>query len=174
MWLHAVARDAAGAVVLESGRWQGGTLVGNAGRRLDAPGVVLPHVDRIASGDDVAVWEQVPVAGDGARTHLLLATARVAKDDRILPAGYAATGVDAARTRPIGTDGDRDFVPGHDTVTIALPATAVRVELELDYQAIPTETLESYKPKHPEAQRFLAIADVPPEPQVIAKVTWSK
>nr|HEX4316592.1 hypothetical protein [Kofleriaceae bacterium] len=174
MWLHVVARGGDGAVVLESGRAVAGAIVGTGGKRLDARGVVMRHVDRVASADDVAVWEAVPIAADGHRTHLLLGTARIAKDDRILPAGFAPTGSDVARTRPIGVAGDRDFLPGRDTVTIAVPAGIATVDVELLYQAIPPETLESYSPNHPEAARFLAVADLPPEPQVIARAAWKR
>ncbi len=174
MWLHAIARDGGNAVVLESGRVDHGNIIGAGGRRLDARGAVMPHVDRIAGPDDVAVWEQVPVGRDGRRTHLLLGTAQIIKDDRILPAGFSPVGDDVRRTQPIGVGGDADFVPGHDTVTIALPASAKTVELELLYQAIPPETVESYNPRHAAAARFLAVADLPPEPQVLAKASWTR
>jgi hypothetical protein len=45
----------------------------------------------------------------------------------------------------------------------------VRFEIELLYQSIPPETLESYRASDgPEAARFLAIMDAPPLPQVLA------
>jgi hypothetical protein len=174
MWLHVVAKDGRGNVVMESGKAVAGTIVGAGGRRLDDRGVVLPHVDRVGGPDDVAVWEEVPVGANGRRTHLLLGTARMVKDDRILPAGYAPAGSDAARTRAIGVDGDADFVAGSDTVTVELAAAASEVDVELLYQAIPVETLESYAAKHPEAARFLDITDVPPAPEVMATAVWKR
>ena len=170
MWLHVVARDAAGKVLLESGATRDGTIVGAGGKRLDMRYAILPHVDRIASADDACVWEAVPVDAHGRRTHLLLGVAKIVKDDRILPDGYTP----APRTEPVGTQGDADFVAGRDTVHLALPAGTAKLDVELLYQAIPTETLESYNPKHAEAAQFLAIADVPPAPQVIATASWAR
>jgi hypothetical protein len=134
----------------------------------------MPHVDRVRGPDDVAVWEEVPVGVDGRRTHLLLGTARMVKDDRILPAGYAATGEDAVRTRAIGVDGDADFMAGSDTVTVEVGTAVAEVDVELLYQAIPVETLESYAVKHAEAARFLDVADVAPEPEVMARAVWKR
>jgi hypothetical protein len=175
MWLHVVAKDASGKVVLESGATKNGTIVGAGGKRLDAAGVVIPHTTTIAKPDDVCIFEAAPVNAQGRRTHLLLGTAKIAKDNRILPLGFAPEGKDRSRTRPIGTDGDAGFVPGKDTITVTLPAGADSVEVELLYQAIPTETLESYNPRDSsEASRFLAVADVPPEPQVMATASWKR
>jgi len=177
MWLHVTARDAQGQPLLESGAHVHGAIVGAGGKRLDAPLAILPHVDRITSADDACVWEAVPVDAAGARTHLLLGTARFVKDDRILPAGYRAAkaGSDASRTRPIGTAGDKTFQPGHDTVTVMLPAGTVTVDAELLFQAIPPETLESYTARDSrEAAAFLAITAAPPEPQVLARAHWAR
>ncbi len=180
MWLHVTARDAAGQVLLESGRHAAGAILGADDARLDEPGVILPHVDRIAAATDVALWEAVPVDAAGARTHLLLGTARLAKDDRILPPAPLTIRSnpvdprDLARTRPVGTEHDKSFLPGRDTVTLALPATTARVEIELLYQAIPPETLASYAPTDsPEAARFLALSP-PPTPELLASTSWSR
>jgi hypothetical protein len=60
-------------------------------------------------------------------------------------------------------------------VTVALPAGTTRVDVELLYQPIPPETLESYRASDSlEAARFLAIAARPPEPQVLATATWTR
>ena len=172
MWLHVVALDAAGAVVFETGRFdaRAGTLLDGEGRRLDGPEAILPHRTELAGADDPIVWEAVPVDARGRRTHLLLGTAAIAKDNRILPAGWRAAHPDAARTRAIGVEGDRDFAPGRDTVAIRLPAAARTVRAQLLYQAIPPETIESYDPRSgPEAARFREITRVPPAPEVLAR-----
>jgi hypothetical protein len=175
MWLHVVGRARDGKVIFESGAVdKRGALVDGKGRRLDGPGVILPHLDEVARDDQVAVWEAVPVDSSGARTHLLLGTARFAKDDRILPHGWRADHPDAARTRPIGTTGDTTFVAGRDGVTVRFPEGTVTVEVELLYQPIPPETIESYRPTDsPEAARFLDIFDAPPPAELIARERFS-
>ncbi len=172
MWLHVVARSAAGAVVFESGAHRDGALIDSRGHRIDGPGVILPHRTELTSPDQVIVWEQVPVDAAGKRTHLLLGTAKVVKDDRILPIGWKPDHPDAARTLPIGVEADPDFSPGQDTVEIDVPKTATTVTFELLYQPIPPETFDSYQPTDSkEAARFLAVADKPPVPVVLATKT---
>ncbi len=168
MWLHVIAKDAAGAVVFESGRHKDGALVDNRGRRLDEPGVILPHRTSLTAPNQVIVWEAVPVDAQGKRTHLLLGTAKVVKDNRLLPIGWKPDHPDAARTKPIGVT-DPDFVAGQDSIEIDLPADATTVTLELLYQPIPPETIDSYKPTDSrEAARFLDIVKVPPQPVALA------
>lgn len=171
MWLHVRAFDASGRVVYESGGSKDGAIVDAEGKRLDPAGAIIPHVEH-AGTDEVPIWEAVPVDEAGRRTHLLLGTARIAKDNRILPAGWRADHPDAKRTRPIGTDGDSDFLPGRDSVRYVLPATAASATVELLYQAVPPETIESYAPADsPEAARFRAICDAPPLPNLLAVET---
>ncbi len=158
MWLHVIAKDAGGQVVFESGGTRAGALVGN-GKRLDGAGTILPHRDRITAADEVALWEAVPVDARGVPTHLLLGAVRFAKDDRILPAGWRVDHPDGARTQPVGAPVE----PGRATVTVIVPATAASVTFELDYQAIPPETIESY-------QQGPAVPDRAAPPQGGAKV----
>ena len=170
MWLHAKVLDAAGKTLAEWGAHERGALV-DGGKRLDGPGAILPHTTRLDGPGQVIVWEQVPVDAQGKRTHLLLGVASVAKDNRILPAGWSSKHADAARTKPIGVT-DRDFAPGSDKLKIAFPAGAASLELELLYQSIPPETIESYAKKDgKEAVRFLAIVATPPAPVVLARKT---
>lgn len=168
MWLHVRARDGAGNTVFESGGFKDGAIVDEHGKRLDGIGAIAPHVER-ASSDEVPIWEAVPVDDAGKRTHLLLGTARFVKDNRILPAGWRGDHAEGARTAPIGVDGDTDFLPGRDSVMYILPAGATDVTVELLYQSVPPETIESYPPESSrEAARFRAVADAPPQPTVIA------
>jgi hypothetical protein len=169
MWLHATVRDAAGKVLLESGAHEDGALIDRAGKRIDRAGVILPHRTKLDGPDQVIVYEAVPVDDKGKRTHLLLGVAAIVKDNRILPAGWKKSHADAARTRPIGVE-DPDFVGGQDSIEIAFPAGAASLELELLYQSIPPETIDSYdKRDSKEAARFLAIVATPPAPAVLAK-----
>jgi hypothetical protein len=170
MWLHIAAKDRAGKLVFESGGTRAGAIIDSKGNRLDGADVILPHRTTLDSPDQVALWEAVPVDAAGKRTHLLLGTARLAKDNRILPAGWRADHADGARTKPIGTADDPGFVPGRDTIHVKLPATATNIVVELLYQSIPPETIESYRPKDSlEAARFLQIASAPPEPVVLVR-----
>ncbi len=171
MWLHAVAVDAQGAIVFESGSHRrGAVLVGGRGIRIDEAGTILPHATRIERPEQIAIWEAVPVDRAGKPTHLMFAATRFAKDDRILPRGWRET----PATAPIGVAGDRDFVAGSDGIEYVLPRETVRFEIELLYQSIPPETLESYRASDGlEAARFLAIMDAPPLPQVLATAVLS-
>jgi hypothetical protein len=170
MWLHVVALDAQDSIVFESGSHRrGAVLVGGRGIRIDEAGTILPHRTSIERPDQVAIWEAVPVDAHDRPTHLMFAATKFVKDDRILPDGW----VDDQRTSPIGVAGDADFVPGSDGVHYKLPASTARVEVELLYQAIPPETLESYRASEsPEAARFLSIMDTPPLPHVLATAQY--
>ncbi len=170
MWLHAKVLDASGKALAEWGAHEHGAIV-DGDRRLDVPGAILPHLTRLAKPGQVIVWEQVPVDAQGKRTHLLLGVAAVAKDNRILPAGWSPRHPDAARTKPIGVT-DADFAAGSDKLELEFPAGAASLELELLYQSIPPETIESYaKTDGKEAARFLAIVATPPTPIVLVKKT---
>jgi len=168
VWLHVTVRDAKGKIIAEWGAHKDGALI-DRGKRIDGPGVILPHRSKLDGPGQAIVWESVPVDAQGKRTHLLLGTAAIIKDNRILPAGWKPAHPDAARTKPIGVV-DPDFVAGQDTIEIGFPAGAATLELELLYQPIPPETIESYaKQDSKEAARFLAIVAAPPTPVVLAK-----
>lgn len=145
MWLHVVGKDAAGAVVFESGAVDGGGhLVGGDGARLDPLGTLLPHRDRVTSADQVALWEAVQVDRDGRPTHALLAAWAVGKDDRLLPMGWDPSVADGARTVAIGVTDDPDFGPGVDVVHLDVAAPgAVRLEVELRFQSVPPAAIDA-------------------------------
>jgi hypothetical protein len=144
-WLRVRVRDAAGRVVFASGEHdRAGRILGARGAPLApeaAGGPVHPHRAIVRLPDEVQVWESVMEDEGGAVTELLLRAARPRKDDRILPAGWSPDHPDAARTRPVGTDGDADFEAGRDGVRyeLALPPKArapLRIEATLLYQAV--------------------------------------
>jgi len=145
MWLDVRIEDAAGAVVFESGRVDdGGHLVDGAGARLDGAGVILPHRTRITAPVEVAVWEGIQVTRDGAPTHHLLDAWGFGKDNRLLPRGWEPQGADAARTVPVGVDGDGDFVAGSDTVAVDVAAPAGgRIVVALRFQSVPPAAIEA-------------------------------
>ncbi|MBP6630911.1 MAG: hypothetical protein KA297_15865 [Kofleriaceae bacterium] len=145
MWLRWVARDRAGQVVATGGQHRAGALVDHRGQRLDPAGVTLPHRDRITDPDEIALWEAIPVDGAGRRSHQIVDTVGLGKDNRILPAGWRVDHPDGARLGPTGVGADPTFVAGADQVQLDVPAAAAAaLEVELLYQSIPPETLDSY------------------------------
>lgn len=134
--------------------------------------LALPHYDRIEGEDQVQVYEMLANDLDGRRTTSLTRMAAPAKDTRLLPRGWKADGPHADETRPVGVDGDDDFVDGRDTVTysVALPEGAtgrLTIVARLYYQAIPPAWVDALRPsKTDEAASFVAMydkADVGPE-----------
>lgn len=124
------------------------------------------HRDVIDEPDQVQVWECRAVDQGGEETTLLHAMAGYAKDDRILPAGWSPDGPHAADTRPVGTDGDDDFVPGSDTVSYraelpeGVPESDLLVVVWLLYQSVPPDWVDALRDVDaPEAERFVRMYD---------------
>ncbi len=164
LWLHVTVR-AADRVIFESGGHDAGALADD-----DA---ITPHRDRISSASQVQVWQAVLVDKEGAPTHRALDAARYGKDDRILPAGFAPSAADRARTQPVGVDGDDDFVAGSDTVTYelgAVPAGSI-VEVELMYQSLSPSVVDAIdRGRTPAGTRFSDLARaMPPLPIAITR-----
>lgn len=171
MWLHVKVR-AGDKVVFESGAL-------DAQGRLpeDSDDRVRPHYDVIDRASRVQVWGATLVDADDRPTHRALAARRVGRDDRILPAGFAPTGADVARTQPIGASADPDFMAGHDSVGYSLgsiPAGA-QVEVELLYQTLPRSLLDTIdRSRTPAATRFVDMARALPPPTVtMATLTFT-
>ncbi len=158
VWVHLTARDAAGEVVFESGAFD------SDGRIVTPPGdsPIRPHFDRITSANEVQVYEQVLVGVDGEPTLRSLDAAAVAKDNRILPVGWSESYAQLGRVKPVGVEGDTNYLGGSDTVVYAFPATgsgALTVTVELLYQSIPPaaiDTVAGYKTSA--AERFTQMA----------------
>lgn len=166
-WLHLTA-SAGGAVAFESGGVDArGEIVGAA--------AITPHRDTITDPSQVQIWEAILVDDSGAPALLPLSARRYAKDDRILPMGFAPTGTDRTRTLPVGVDGDASFVPGADTVTYRIahaPANAT-IAVELDYQALRPGTIDAIDDtRTPAGTRFVDLARATPiTPVAIARAT---
>jgi len=115
VWLHVSVRDAAGALVFESGAPQpDGSIAGNDN---DADAAAYePHYQRIDSADQVQIWE--PVLGDpsGAVTTGLLTATQYIKDNRLLPAGFDASTAHADIAVNGAAADDPDFLAGGDRV----------------------------------------------------------
>ncbi|MEO8845232.1 MAG: hypothetical protein ABI591_25560 [Kofleriaceae bacterium] len=170
MWLH-VTVAAAGATVFESGGTdETGAIVGRAG--------VLglqPHRDTVASSDEVQVWESTFIDHHGNPTHRSTEAAYYNKDDRILPAGFAPSTIDAPRIEPIGVVADPSFLPGSDEVTYNLTGipVAATVTASLSYQVLGPEIVEALEASStPAGSRFVDLARARPNlPITMAVVT---
>lgn len=142
-WLRVVVRDEDGELLFTSGDFNDeGRIIDLAGDVLDvekAGGPVEPHHTVITRADEVQIYEQLMADKDGQRTSSLMRAAGHVKDNRILPAGYSTDHPSHAVTKPVGVDGDDDFVAGADRVRyeVALggkkPAS---IEVSLVYQSV--------------------------------------
>jgi len=175
-WIHFRAEDAAGKVVLESGAFDAsGAIVDAAGKRLDLPGVVAPHLDEVSSSEEVQIYEAI--AGDlsGAPTHRALGAASFLKDNRLLPAGWSSGHEWIDWIAPVGVEGDASFGAAGDQVTyrIAGGSAVRRVVVELLYQSVPPATLDMVAAvPTPAAVRFSEMArERPPTPVVVASTS---
>lgn len=171
MWLHVVVR-ANGKVVFESGALdRAGRLAG------DDDGRVRKHLDVVSSQDRVQVWGATLVDADDRPTHRALAARRVGRDDRILPAGFAPTGMDVTRTATIGVFSDPDFQPGSDGVGFTLGSVPVDAEVEVTllYQTLTRDLIEKIdRGRTPLTTQFVDMARAsPPEPVTMAELRFT-
>lgn len=179
VWLAITVRDAAGVVVFRSGAWDDkGRWIDEAGTVLsteNAGGPIAGHVDVVDADDVVASWEQVMADAQGDPTFRLLTAAEPHRDDRLLPRGWDEDRVDAGRAPPTGVGGDRDFVPGGDTVRVRFVVAGhtgpFQVDAQVAYQALsPRWRAELAATGGPAARRLDAWLDeAPPLPEIIAE-----
>jgi hypothetical protein len=138
-WLHVVVRDAAHAVIFESGALNAdGSIQGND-NDLD-PARYEPHYSEIRSADQVQIYEDIMGDAQGAVTTGLLTAVGYVKDNRLLPHGFdKATAapeiaVHGAAASDAGFDGS-----GHRlrySVDVGPAAGPFEVDAELLYQPI--------------------------------------
>ncbi|MEW6323083.1 MAG: hypothetical protein AB1635_18590 [Acidobacteriota bacterium] len=138
-WLHVTVRDAAGAVIFESGAVDAdGRIAGNDNDR-DA-GAFEPHYMEITRPDEVQIYEAVMGDPRGAVTTGLLSAVRYLKDNRILPRGFDKRVADADVAVHGAARDDADFAGGADrvryVVAVAGRAGPFEVEAVLRYQPI--------------------------------------
>jgi len=102
------------------------------------------HHEKIERQEQVQIYEQLNTDSNGDFTTSFLSLKNVAKDNRLLPAGWKDTGPDAALTKPEGTGKDPDYSNGlgRDVVTYDIPlefpaGQIVTVSAALYYQALP-------------------------------------
>jgi hypothetical protein len=138
-WMHLAVTDAGGKVVFESGKPQAdGSIAGNDADENVA--LYEPHHDTISNPDQVQVYEPIMHNSDGEVTYTLLRSASYAKDNRLLPVGFAkeSAGEDIA---PRGKAAqDDNFTGDGDLVTYQIGiqgySAPFTIEAELLYQSI--------------------------------------
>ena len=130
-----------------------------------------PHRDEVVSADQAQIWEARLLGVDGVPTHRALDARRYDKDDRILPTGFAPTGLDKTRTAPQGPELDTTFVPGSDDVTYRPPGgvpAGARLVIELLYEATSPELVEAVEAAGtPAGTRFVDLARARPITPVV-------
>jgi hypothetical protein len=158
-WLHVTVRDAAGAIVFESGAVRpDGSIVGNDN---DAdPAKFEPHYARITQPDQVEIYESIMGDFKNRVTTGLVYGNHYLKDNRILPKGFDKVTADANIAVIGEARNDARFVGGAHAVaySIALPGGRgpYRISAELLYESIGyrwAHNLEPYQAFEP--QRFL-------------------
>lgn len=135
-YLHVTVKNAAGAVVFESGATNAdGSIVG-----VDADANALAferHYDVISSSNDVQVYEAITGDTTGQANYSMMRAATYLKDNRLLPAGSQASSLPAEIRPDATTLADSNFSGGSDEVTYRLAGLGVgpfTVEAELNYQ----------------------------------------
>ena len=125
----------------------------------------LPHVDVVTKASDVPVWEAIPVDLAGEPTTMLHKMARYGKDNRILPRGWKKGGPETKLTHAIGTERDRNFIGGSDTVLFDLPIPdgvdgELWASVDVLYQTIPPSWAQPHRgSKTEESKRFVRLYD---------------
>lgn len=136
-YLHVTVKNAAGAIVFESGAANpDGSIVG-----VDADTNALAyeaHFDVISSPNEVQVYEAIPGDTTGQVNYTTMRAASYLKDNRLLPAGAVAAALPAEVRPDTATLTDINFTGGTDEVTYRLTglgAGPFTVEAELNYQS---------------------------------------
>ncbi len=176
VWIHFAVQDASGAIVFESGAVNGdGSIAGN---NNDAdPGSFEPHYLVIENPEQVQIYEAVMGDTEGQPTTTLLRGAGYLKDNRLLPAGFDKTAVEAdIAVRGTAMD-DEDFLGETDTVRFVVALNGAEgpftVTAELLYQSIGFRWADNLS-QHDvlEAARFLTYYEqVPNRPALVASTT---
>lgn len=138
-WLHVTITDGAGRTLLESGAFRPDGFIEGNDNDLDGSRFE-PHYDRITSGDQVQIYEDIMVDYAGEVTTGLLSGARYIKDNRILPMGFDKTTAEW----PVAVNGaasdDADFIGGSDVIRYSVDVGAAqgpfKAQVEFWYQPI--------------------------------------
>jgi hypothetical protein len=162
VWVHVTVRDAAGAVVFESGGVDAaGRISGNDNdtdpRRFEA------HYDEIRSADQVQIYESIIAGRDGGVTTGLLTATQFVKDNRLLPRGFDKASADSDIAVHGDAARDANFTDVGDRVRYSVPVKGTgpfAVDVELRYQPISfrwADNLRGYDAAEP--KRFVSYYD---------------
>ena len=102
------------------------------------------------------IYETVMADRDGRATTSLLHAIRYLKDNRLLPRGFSKGSAAPDIAVHGAAQSDASFTGGEDTVSYALPSSAVSIHVELRYQPIAfrwAQNLRAFDALEP--QRFL-------------------
>ncbi len=159
VWLHLVVRDAARAIVFESGAVRpDGAIAGNDND--EDPLRYEPHHREITDPRQVQIYEAIMGDPKNVVTTGLLTAVTYLKDNRLLPQGFdKATASPDVAVRGHAS-GDGDFMAGGDRVRYIVDLSKATgpftVDAELRYQTIAfrwAQNLAGYAA--PESSRFL-------------------
>lgn len=146
MWIQLEVQDALGKTIYHSGNFNDqGQLVDQRFNVLPsekAGGPILPHHSVITDAATPQVYESIMADAAGQPTFTLLRGADFLKDNRILPRGWSQEDEYAATLGPRGTQNDKDFGGGSDTVDYQLDLPPG------DYTAIATLQFQVIAPRH--------------------------
>ena len=182
-WVRVTVRGTAGEVLFCSGGTDDqGRLVDADGQVLDAELANGPHEvhrDTIRSSDQVATYEAIMADDEGLPTYTLLRGHEWLRDNRLLPRGWHPDHADAARTAPVGTTEDPDFVGGGDHVHYRLPLvpeSVSSIEVALLYQTLsPRWAAQIFEWNTPEIELFRQLWDAADRsPEVLATARWNR
>lgn len=164
LWIHFTVTDSRGKTVFESGKpLANGAIAGNDND--ESPQKFEPHYNEITRPDQVQVYEALMRNTDGDITYTLLRANTYAKDNRLLPAGFAkqtAPPAIAVHGRALTDD---DFQGGGDMLTYRVKTTGFQgpftVRAELLYASLSYPFLEDLrKDRQLElVDRFIRMAD---------------
>ena len=166
-------QDVNGAIIFESGNYAGdGSIAGNDNDR--DPQSYEPHYALIESAEQVQIYEAILHNAEQEITTTLLRGAGYAKDNRLLPVGFAKAQVEPEIAVYGVAAEDADFQGGQDTVKYHLDLGQAQgpftVTVELLYQSVGyrwAQNLNGYDA--PEPQRFLSYYQALPNlPELIA------
>lgn len=176
IWVHLTVQDAEGQIIFESGAVNpDGSIAGNDN---DADRAAYePHYQAIEDPDQVQIYESIMGDTEGQVTTTLLKGAGYLKDNRLPPAGFDKSTVQA----DIAVYGvaleDEDLIGGSDRIKYIIDlgeaAGPFTVTAELLYQSVGfrwADNLRDYDA--PETARFLDYYErVSNEPVIVATAT---
>jgi len=148
LWIHFTVTDEDGEVVFDSGKpLENGAIAGNDND--ESPQGFEPHYREITRPDQVQIYESLLRDTDGNVTYTLLRASTYAKDNRLLPAGFAKQTAPSAIAVHGGALTDVDFQGGGDSLTYRVNTTGFEgpftVRAELLYASLSYSFLEDLR-----------------------------